>query len=353
MGSSCPSAIFNRRRIGASPRPVKASRAPPGRRASRYAAGMSAAHLPPDARAEIVGPSSSFYVSQRLRLHYVDWGHEGAPPLLLVHGGRDHARSWDAVALALRDRWRVIAPDLRGHGDSAWAVGGTYTLSEFVLDLAQLVDALDVERVTIVAHSLGGAVALQYAGLFPERVERLVAIEGLGPSPALLEKLEAQPAWKRLLDWTHTMRELASRHPRRYASIEEAAARMREVNGFLSESMARHLTVHGVARNEDGTFSWKFDNYVRAISPVRLSGAELRALWARVACPVLLVRGAESWASDPAEDGRMAAFRNARRVNVPQAGHWVHHDQLERFLAAIRPFLEAPGGRAEPDAQGE
>ncbi|MDX1648927.1 MAG: alpha/beta hydrolase [Myxococcota bacterium] len=301
------------------------------------------------ARAEIVGPSSSFYVSQRLRLHYVDWGREGAPPLVLVHGGRDHARSWDRVALALRDAWRVVAPDLRGHGDSAWAVGGTYSIAEFVLDLARLVDALDLPQVRLVGHSLGGAVVLQYAGLFPERVARVVAIEGLGPSPELQARIEATPAWKRLLDWIGSMDGLAARTPRRYASIDEAAARMREVNPHLDDAMARHLTVHGVARNEDGTFSWKFDNHVRAFAPVRLSGEEVRAIRARVACPVLLLRGEESWASDPERDGRMADFRDARLVNVPGAGHWVHHDRPEAFLRAVRGFLEeeaaAPAAR--------
>ena len=82
---------------------------------------------------EIIGPASSYYVSQRLRLHFVDWGNEDKPPLLLVHGGRDHARSWDWVARELRDDYHVIAPDLRGHGDSAWAIGGHYTVQEFVL----------------------------------------------------------------------------------------------------------------------------------------------------------------------------------------------------------------------------
>jgi pimeloyl-ACP methyl ester carboxylesterase len=298
---------------------------------------------------EIVGPTSSFYVSQRLRLHYVDWGREGAPPLVLVHGGRDHARSWDPVALALRDRWRVLAPDLRGHGDSAWAVGGTYSLAEFVLDLARLVEALGAARVRLVGHSLGGAVALHYAGLFPERVARLAAIEGLGPSPALRAELAARPAWRRLRDWMGQMHELAARTPRRYASIEEAAARMREVNPHLAPEMARHLTVHGVARNEDGSFGWKFDNHVRAFAPVRLSGEEVDAIHARIACPVLLLRGEESWASDPQEDGRIRAFRDARLVNVPGAGHWVHHDRTERFLAALRPFLEEEDAGAEED----
>src|SRR5512138_486408 len=111
---------------------------------------------------DVIGPTSHFYVSQRLRLHYVDWGNHGAPAIVLVHGGRDHARNWDWVARALRDDWHVIAPDLRGHGDSAWAIGGMYAIADFVLDLANLLALLGPEPVVLVGHSLGGAVSLMY-----------------------------------------------------------------------------------------------------------------------------------------------------------------------------------------------
>jgi pimeloyl-ACP methyl ester carboxylesterase len=284
------------------------------------------------------GPTSSFYVSQRLRLHYVDWGGAAKPPLVLVHGGRDHARSFDAVARALRHRFRVIAPDLRGHGDSDWAVGGSYAMAELVLDLDRLVEFLGPEPVSLLGHSLGGAVVLHYAGLRPERVRKLVAIEGLGASPAMRGEMLAAAPWERLGRFVETMRRIAGRQPRRYPSLELAAARMREANAFLSDAQALHLTRHGVRRNEDGTFSWKFDNYIHAPSPARPDFDGLEALWGRIACPVLLVRGAKSWASDPVLDGRAAAFRDARLVNVEGAGHWVHHDRLETFLEAVNAF---------------
>src|SRR5210317_1586229 len=121
------------------------------------------------------GPSSQTYISQRLRLHYVDWGNEGAPPLLLIHGGRDHCRNWDWVAERLRDRFHIIAPDLRGHGDSAWALGSSYGLLEFAADIAQLIRQKKLAPVNIIAHSLGGNIALHYAGLFPDTVAKLVA----------------------------------------------------------------------------------------------------------------------------------------------------------------------------------
>ncbi len=294
---------------------------------------------------DIIGPTSSFFVSQRLRMHYVDWGNEGAPNVILVHGGKDHARNWDHVARVLRKDYRVIAPDLRGHGDSAWAVGGNYAIWDFVLDLAQLVEALGGEPVMLVGHSLGGAVTLHYAGTFPERVSKLVAIEGMGPPPQMQEQMEKTPAHERIASWVRSMQGLAARTPRRYADIDEAASRMQEANPHLSSEQARHLTVHGVARNEDGTFSWKFDNYVRAFAPARFRAEDTRGLWSRITCPVMLMRGTESWARDPEKDGRMAAFQDASLVNIEKAGHWVHHDQLDPFLSHLLPFL---GGDAPP-----
>lgn len=290
--------------------------------------------------ASLPGPTSSFFVSQGLRLHFVDWGNEGAPPLLLVHGGRDHARSFDPIARVLRRRHHVVALDLRGHGDSAHAAGGAYHMANFVLDLARLVDWTAPEQVTLLGHSLGGAIVLHYAGTYPERVSKLVAIEGLGPSPALRQEMLAVAAPERLRRWTEEQRALAARRPRRYASLDEAAARMREENAFLSPELALHLTRHAVARNEDGTLSWKFDPAIRGSSAVRPDFEGLEATWARIPCPVLLVRGAKSWASDPEADGRISHFRNARLVNVAEAGHWVHHDQPGEFLRAVGAFLD-------------
>ena len=114
---------------------------------------------------------------------------------------------------------------------------------------------------------------------------------------------------------------------------------MQEENPHLSAEQARHLTIHGMNQNEDGTYSWKFDNYVRAFSPYAFNLEDARELWRRITCPTLLVRGTETWASDPLEDGRGQFFTNARVVNVEKAGHWVHHDQLDVFLDLVTEFL--------------
>ncbi|MGX1197550.1 alpha/beta fold hydrolase [Parvibaculum sp. MBR-TMA-1.3b-4.2] len=289
---------------------------------------------------EQIGPASHIYFSQRLRLHYVDWGNDGASPMLMIHGGRDHCRNWDWTAQALRDEYHIIAPDLRGHGDSDWMLGSTYQMNDYVYDIAQLIHQKDLAPLTIVAHSMGGAVALRYTGLYPENVKKLVVIEGLGPSPAMLEKGKDMTTDQRLRNWIDETRKLSGRQPRRYASIEEAYKRMQGENPHLSPERARHLTVHGVHQNEDGTYSWKFDNYVRVFPPTGFDEATTTYLWSRITCPTLLIRGAESWASDPVKDGRAKHFQNAKVVNIEGAGHWVQHDKLDEFLRVTRGFLK-------------
>jgi pimeloyl-ACP methyl ester carboxylesterase len=287
----------------------------------------------------LLGPSTQSYISQRLRLSYVDWGNADAPPLLLVHGGQDHSRNWDWVAEDLRRDFHVIAPDLRGHGDSAYSPSGDYGMAAFLYDLAQLIHQQRLAPVSIVAHSMGGAIALRYAGVFPEAVRKLVAIEGMGPSPERAAERARRRPQQRLRSWVEETRKLAGRIPRRYASIEDAFARMQEENRHLSEAQARYLTVHGAMQNEDGTYSWKFDNYARGDAAVELSSDELHELWGAIECPVLLVNGKESWASNPETDGRLRHFRNARVAEFEGAGHWVHHDRLELFVATVRQFL--------------
>jgi pimeloyl-ACP methyl ester carboxylesterase len=289
----------------------------------------------------IQGPASHTYFSQRLRLHYVDWGNEQAPPLLLVHGGRDHCRNWDWVVEALRSDYHILAPDLRGHGDSQWMIGGNYSLVDYVYDIAQLVHQRALTPLTIIGHSMGGHISLQYAGVYPDNVAKLISIEGIGPPPAMLKRRAGTAPQQRMRQWVQQLRELAARLPRRYSSLEEATERMREANPRLTPEQARHLTIHGANQNEDGTYSWKFDNYVRANSPYFFNADEMYELWSKIACPTLLVHGTESWAGNPEQDGRLEHFQNARAVVVEKAGHWVHHDQLERFVQLAREFLGA------------
>ena len=286
------------------------------------------------------GPSSHIYFSQRLRLHYVDWGNPDGPPMLLIHGGRDHCRNWDWVAEHFAKDYHIIAPDLRGHGDSQWEASGNYTQISYVYDIAQLLQQKNMHDVTVIGHSLGGAIALMYTALFPERVKKLVAIEGMGPSPSLAAKQAEISINDRVRSWVDDMRKLSGRLPRRYDTLDDAFKRMRDENPHLSEEQARHLTLHGANQNEDGTYSWKFDNYVRVFSMSGLPNEEVKKMYGEIRCPTLLMRGEESWASDPVADGRTQCFNcPIEYQSFANAGHWVHHDQLDGFVDRVSEFL--------------
>ena len=288
----------------------------------------------------MLGPTSHSYFSQRLRLHYVDWGNVDKPSMLLIHGGRDHCRNWDWVAEYYRKDYHVIAPDLRGHGDSQWMIGGAYNQIDYVYDIAQLIHQKKMEDVVIMGHSLGGAISLLYTALHPQNVKKLIAIEGMGPPPKMIEERINIPIKKRLEAWFSDLRQSSARRVKRYPSIEEAFERMKEENPHLSTEQARHLTIHGSNQNEDGTYSWKFDNYVRNFSPIGLPFDQSGELYQNITCPTLLVRGEESWASDPEKDGRVARFRcDIESTSFKNAGHWVHHDQLEPFVERVNQFL--------------
>ncbi len=280
-------------------------------------------------------PTSHSYFSQRLRLHYLDWGNEEAPPLLLVHGNQDHCRNWDWVAQDMRDDYHIVAPDFRGHGDSEWVRGSSYMISEYVYDLAQLIHQRELAPLNIIAHSLGGVVALRYAGIYPEHINKLVVIEGWGNWPM---EAYSKPAHERMRDWIEQTRKIAGRIPKRYPTVEDAYQRMQDANKHLREDQARHLTIHGSDQNEDGTFSWKFDNYTHVLAPFDMTGEQAAALLKRIDAPVLLVSGKESW-TGKGGDEYAALFPNARHIGFDQAGHWVQHDQLEKFLSTVREFF--------------
>lgn len=286
------------------------------------------------------------FSSQRLTLSYCEWGDPDAPPLLLVHGGRDQKRSWDRVAAALSTRYRVIAFDLRGHGQSDWVSDGEYGVMDHVFDLSSLVETLGLERFTLIGHSLGGNITLRYAGLFPEQIEKLVAIEGLGPSPRMLEERKLQSVTDRLRQWIEQRRSLSARKPRVMENLAVAEARMKAAFAHLPDDLIHHLTVTGVKQNGDGTVSWAYDPAGMGRSPSDIPHSDFVHLWTQITCPTWLVYGATSWASNPAEDGRVEPFQNAKVSLIDDAGHWLHHDQFEAFMSALQDFL----GSGEPDA---
>ena len=289
-----------------------------------------------------MSPPRSYKIgSARLQLNITEWGDPSAPPLLLQHGGRDHGRSWDVVAEAFAGDYRVIAPDLRGHGDSDWSGDGAYDLIDFLQDFATVARALDLPPCAIIGHSLGGNIATRFAGLYPHRVTRLINIEGLGSVPAVEAARAARDETEILRESIEQRAINANNIPRRYTALAPIAARLRQGDPWLTPEFAEHLARHAARADADGGYTIKHDPGLRGSASFDIPAETRHRLWASVTCPVLLVYGAQSWATSPAIDGRAAYFRDARVELLENAGHWVHHDRQADFIAMARDFLAA------------
>ncbi len=284
-------------------------------------------------------PVSRFYTAQRLRLHYADWGNEGKPLLLLIHGGMDHARSWDRTAQKLRNDFHVVAPDLRGHGDSAWATGSMYSVLDSVLDTAVLVEEIGARKAFIIGHSYGAFVSLLYAGFYPEQLKKLVLIEG-GGITSHFGTPQKDPIWKRAPQWIQAVKKAQKRFPGRLTSIEDAEERIRKRIPTLSDDQVRHLTHHGISNNDDGTCSWKYDELVKTLSPIRFDEQEMRELLARISCPVLFLYGEKGWSGNPFDSKTNSPFRKLKSMEIPNAGHWLHHERFDNFIEIVSSFLK-------------
>ena len=261
------------------------------------------------------------------RFHYTEWGPPAAPPVVLLHGITGHARTWDDEARLLAERRRVLALDQRGHGDSDPAPDGDYGDDALLGDLDAFVHALGLGRVSLLALSLGGRVAINYAGRYPAQVERLVVVD-IGP--------EIAPAGRARVGT------LMATAPERFASIEDVITHMRANAPRYTDAMLRHRAQHAVRPLPGGGFTWKYDRALRdAIRQGRLRvPADLWPQWRAIACPTLLVRGAESDVlSDETAKRMIDALPAARLVVVPDAGHTVPGDQPAAFQALLREFL--------------
>ena len=261
------------------------------------------------------------------RFHYTEWGPPAAPPVVLLHGITGHARTWDDEARLLAERRRVLALDQRGHGDSDPAPDGDYGDDALLGDLDAFVHALGLGRVSLLALSLGGRVAINYAGRSPAQVERLVVVD-IGP--------EIAPAGRARVGT------LMATAPERFASIEDVIIHMRANAPRYTDAMLRHRAQHAVRPLPGGGFTWKYDRALRdAIRQGRLRvPVDLWPQWRAIACPTLLVRGAESDVlSDETAKRMIDALPAARLVVVPDAGHTVPGDQPAAFQALLREFL--------------
>ena len=283
-------------------------------------------------------PTSHSYTSQRLRLHYCDWGNPDKPTMLLVHGMQDHARTWDWFVESFVDDYHIVAPDLRGHGDSAWCMGSGYSHLDYVYDLSQLVRQGDLGPLTLVGHSLGGTLACLYAGKSPERVARLVCIEGIGLWPDRFAGATHPELFDQWVEDTHA---LAAREPRRYPTLQSACERMQKMNPNLSQEQAQHLTRHGANQNEDGSWSWKFDNYTHNWPPYGVPVEATLELWQNILCPTLIINAENGYEHRIGHGDSLDQFSNAQLEVIANAGHWTYHDQLDAVVTTTRQFLSA------------
>lgn len=290
--------------------------------------------------AALMIPMLTTFSSQRLTLSLALWGSLSSPPVILVHGGRDQKRSWDWTAKSLAEQYCVYAYDLRGHGQSDWVSDGDYGVMDHVYDLASLVDHIGAQVVRIVGHSLGGNIAIRYSGLFPQNVKKLIAIEGLGPSPELLAERKAVRSEERMLNWIEDRRKNTLRSSRILKNLAEAEERMRRAHPQLSDEYVTHLTKHGVKSNEDGSLRWAYDPAGMGKSPSDIPHADFVNLWKQITCPTLLLYGANSWASDPSKDGRAKDFPMGEVRVYDGAAHWLHHDKFDRFIEETVQFLK-------------
>jgi len=187
---------------------------------------------------------------------------------------------------------------------------------------------------------MGGMTSLNYAGVYPECVSGILNIEGLTLGEKFRKERETRSIDESLRTWIEDKRGVAARAPRRYDLIDEALERMMEQNSFLSKEQALHLTQHGSSQNEDGSYSWKFDNYLRAFPPFFYTKDQLTKLFSNIECPVSFFWGTESFFPIPdKDDWAMQSIKNTSLTVYEKAGHWLHHDQTERFIVDVKAWL--------------
>lgn len=279
-------------------------------------------------------PRDRVTTANRLTQHLLEWGTEGTPVVLLLHGYLEHAHVWDWTAprLAAAD-YHVFALDWPGHGDSEWVgPGGYYHFADYAAVLAGVVRSLG-GRVALVGHSMGGTAALIFAGTAPEAVSAVASIEGLGPPG-----MSPDTAPERYAQWLRDLARIDMNHGRAL-TLDEATERVRARFPNFSDEIARHIAAYGT-RDHNGKRFWKFDPLHQTTSPQPFYVAQAQAFWRRIICPVLFVDGADSTVYLPsAEVAEHLALLRARRATIDGAGHHPHLERPADLADALIRFL--------------
>jgi len=286
-----------------------------------------------------VKPSRSRFLAVRgLRYHLREWGEPDAPLLVLLHGWMDVSASFQFVVDAFERDWHVLAPDWRGFGLSANGPGDCYWFPDYLADLDAILDAISIDTPAyLVGHSMGGNVALLYAGVRPGRVGALVNLEGFG-----LKESAPEAAPARYARWLDELKSTPT--ARRYASVAEVAGRLRRNNPRLDAERATFLAGHWSRRTTQGDYEIAGDPSHKIVNPVLYRWAEVAACWAAIACPVLWVEATDTdahrWAGDSSEIARrIAALKTAEVARIADAGHMLHHDQPQAVARLIEDFV--------------
>ncbi|MFZ3179053.1 MAG: alpha/beta hydrolase [Methylocystis silviterrae] len=263
-----------------------------------------------------------------LRFHFRDWRSRrvDAPSLVLLHGYTSHARSWDAFAEAMTDRYHVLALDQRGHGETGWAAADRYGVDDMADDLETFVQALGLRGFTLLGLSMGGMVAMEYAGRRPKPLAACVIVD-IGPETV-------QSGSSRIQASVQAVDVFADR--------DEAFAAARAANSRPPEELHRHRSDASLMRTEDGRWTYRYDRALR--SPPNLRRRDPETAWrscANINVPTQIIRGELSDILSPMTAERMVrTIPDARLATVADAGHGVPLDAPEAFLAAAREFLK-------------
>jgi len=297
-----------------------------------------------------MGATRHWVDSNGVRLAVQVLGDAAAPPLVMLHGMRDVAASLLPVAEPLAARFRVVLPDLRGHGASDQP--GAYTFEHYLFDLHTVLAAFELDRVHLFGHSLGGQIAVRYAAVFPDQVRSTILAEGLGPPDRPGD--DDPTAWL-ANHGAHLLGVLAiPLRQRPLPDLDFAAGRLLANNPRLAPAQAQVLAAQATLRTDSGDLVWAFDPRVQSVFVARTRRLDVEPYWRRVRCPVLIVSGDlahEYWrAQIPIEwDGRFApgelearvrTFAKAEHVALAEAGHMVHFDQPAALTRAVADFLE-------------
>lgn len=288
--------------------------------------------------------SSRIKLHTGLTYHVLSWGDKDAPIVVLLHGFLDFAWTWEGMAATgILSRYRLIAPDLRGYGDSdRVGPGGYYHFMDYLADVEALVEYLNAERanpsgkVSIVGHSMGGSVATYFAGSYPELVEKLIVLEGLGPPDQPVDNMP-----ERIVAWLAAWRRVTKQTSRPIPSVEEAAARLRRHDPRLEQSLALRLAERGTVELPGGQRVFKHDPLHLTPGPYPFTFEAARSFWRRISCPVLLVAAENSeFKYDDADLARrVGSFNNPRVVTLPDCGHMMQRHQPAALAQLIEEFL--------------